>query len=298
MRQNLLKRRMEEGPLNADHLQAALSLHQVETGELHGMTQMGSVGYAETRAEVRTSQLHAADLGHQAKPCKSYEVSDVVGHLVNSSGHDTLTQESKLPFFMDTLSGLEVRSSLLSREEKSVLQLMELRAKTARIRQSLPEWVRNGLVPPRRNAPSSAVQVGITPIAAVLAGNIANCSDNHAVQISCDVQADLGFLNDFMRTAAQPESQQKVLERLFLVVEQDACITRDEQQPASVSGWQAELAREDLRLTPTPPSGIGSSLAWLPCALAQCVSNSLRAVMGACCSGLGCLTCLVSGNRD
>ena len=36
-------------------------------------------------------------------------------------------------------------------EEKSALQLMELRAKTARIRQSLPEWVKNGLVPPRLN---------------------------------------------------------------------------------------------------------------------------------------------------
>jgi hypothetical protein len=294
VRQNLLKRRMEEGPLNADHLKAALSLQQIEKGEMHDMTQMGLIGHvAETGAEVGTIQLHAVDQGHQAKPCD-------LGHLVFTSGHDALTQESKSQFFMDTISGLEVRSSLLSREEKSALQLMELRAKTARIRQSLPEWVRNGLVPPRHNTPSSAIPAGTTPFAAVLAENIANCSDNQsyqtgkgAVLISCNMQADLGFLNDFIPTEAQPKLHQEAMESLFLSVE----ITKDEQQPASVSGWQEEPLAE-RRLSPTQPSGSGSSLAWLACALAKCVSNCLRAVIGACCSGLGCLTGSVSGNRD
>jgi hypothetical protein len=305
MRLTLLQRRIEEGPLNADHLKASQSLQQIEKGESHAVTQMGPIGHSETRAEVGTSRLCAADMGHQAKPYEGCEVSNVasVSHLVFSSGHDTFAQESKSPFFMDTISGLEVRSSLLSRKEKSALQLMELRAKTARIRQSLPEWVRNGLVPPRRNPSPPAVQAGTTPLAAVLAENIANCSDNQAgrgaVQISCNVQADLGFLNDFMPAAAQPKLQQEALESLFFGVEQYADITRDEQQPASASGWQAEpLAGEVLRLSPTPPSGTGSSLAWLSCALAQYVSTCLQAVMGACCSGLGCLTSLLSGNRD
>ena len=306
MRQNLLKKRIEEGPLNADHLKAALSLHLVEKGELHDVTQMNPVGHAETRSELETNQLYAAYESHQAKQYESCEVSNVVGGLVFSSGHDALAQEIKSQSFMDTISGLEVRSSLLSilsREEKSALQLMELRAKTARIRQSLPEWVRNGLVPPLCNRSPPAVPAGSTPLAAVLAENIANCSDSQAgrgaVQISCNVQADLGFLNDFMPAAVQPKLQQEAKESLFLHVDQYADITRVEQQPESASSWQAEpLAGEVLRLSPTPSLGIGSSLAWLFCSLSNCVSNCLLAVMGSCCSGLGCQTSLVSGNRD
>ena len=303
MRQNLLKKRIEEGPLNADHLKAALFLHQVEKGELHDVTQIASIGHAETGSAVGASQVYAAVRGHHAKPYESCDVSNSVGHQVFSAGHDALAQEIKSTFFMDTISGLEVRSSLLSREEKSALQLMELRAKTARIRQSLPEWVRNGLVPPRHNPSPPAVPAGTTLLAAVLAENVANCSHNQAgrdaVQISCNVQADLGFLNDFMPAAAPPKLHEEALESVFLRVEQYADITRDEQQPASASGWQVEpLAGEVLRLSPTPPSGTGSSLAWLFSALALCVSNCLRAVMGACCSGLGCLTSRVSGNRD
>ena len=183
------------------------------------------------------------------------------------------------------------------------MQLMELRAKTARIRQSLPEWVRNGLVPPQHSPSPPAVPAGTTLLAAVLAENIADCSDNQAgrgaIQISCNVQADLGFLNDFMPSAAPPKLQEEALENLFLRVEQYADITRVEQQPESASSWQAEpLAGEVLRLSPTPSLGIGSSLAWLFCSLSNCVSNCLLAVMGSCCSGLGCQTSFVSGNRD
>jgi hypothetical protein len=309
MRQNLLTKRIEEGPLNADHLKAVLSLNQVEKGELHELTRMGPIGHAETQAgsAVGASQVYAAVRGHHAKPYESCDVSNVVGQQVFSAGHDSdaLAQEIKSTFLMDTISGLEVRSSLLSREEKSALQLMELRAKTARIRQSLPEWVRNGLVPPRHNPSPPAAPAGTTLFAAVLAENIANCSDNQAgrgaIQISCNVQADLGFLNDFMPRAAPPKLQdsEEALENLFLRVEQYADITRDEQKPASASGRKVEpLAGEVLRLSPTPPSAARSSLAWLFSALAQCVSNCLRAVIGACCSGLGCLTSRVSGNRD
>jgi hypothetical protein len=70
---------------------------------------------------------------------------------------------------------------------------------------------------------------------------------------------------------------------------------RDEQL-VTMSGWQEEpLAGDTVR----PPSRIGSSLAWLSRALAQCVSNCLQAVMGVCYSGLGCLTqaCRLTRNQ-
>jgi hypothetical protein len=305
MRKGLLEKRIKEGPLDADQLSSVLSFNQVDSGDLKDLTLMGPIGHA--RAEVGASQLYAAGLDHQAKQYETCEVSSSVGTLLDSAGHGDLGQESKAPFFTDAISGLEVRSSLLTREEKSALQLMELRAKTARIRQSLPEWVRNGLVPPRRKPfPLAAVAVVVEnpSLATVLAENIANCTDYNtgggAVQISCKVQADLGFMNAFLPTTEQPKLQQKALESLLFGVEQHADNATGEQQP--VSGWQAgPLAEEVLTLSPTSPSRMASSLAWFSSALAQCVSNCLRAVLGACCSGLDCLIGLcklpVSGHR-
>jgi hypothetical protein len=283
VRKHLLEKRVKEGPLNADHLNAARSLLHVEREEMYDMT----LGHKETVAEAGTRQYYAANLGSQAKHYEGCEVLNVLDDSVVSSGHDTLTQPSKALFFVDSISGLEVRSSLLSREEKSALQLMELRAKTARIRQSLPEWVRNGLVPPRRNP---------SPLAVVLAETIAHQASRDAVQISCNVQADLGFLNDFLPTAVQTKSKQGALEMesLFLGVEQHMDITSDVPQPVTMSGWQEEQLAADARLSPTPPSRIRTPLAWISSALAQCVSNCLQVVMGACLSGLGCLTCLLS----
>jgi hypothetical protein len=51
--------------------------------------------------------------------------------------------------------GQATRISLLSMEEKARMQQLELRLKTDRIRQAIPEWVRQGLLPPRQpEAPS------------------------------------------------------------------------------------------------------------------------------------------------
>ncbi len=291
MRKSLLEKRVKEGPLNAAHLNAALTLAQVEGGTL---PQMGPIVPAEAR---ELGQLNAAGLNHQLKQHESFEVPNIVGDV--AAGHGPLAQEIRAPFFIDTIYGLEVKTSLLSREEKSALQLMELRAKTARIRQSLPEWVKNGLVPPRLTRKPS-------PPAANLAEGLANVADlnvgKDAVQISCRVQADLGFLNDFVPTAAQARLQQDALESQFLNVEQNAIIATDEPQP--VPGWQVGPLKEEVLgpgLSPTPPSRIGSSLAWLSCYLAQCVSSCMRAMLGACSSGLSCLICLVnrpgSGNQ-
>jgi hypothetical protein len=277
MRKCLLEKRIKEGPLNAGHLKATLSLRQAEGATLPEWGPIVPAGSGEQDESV--------------------DIPNNVGDIAEGCG--ILTQENRDLFFIDTISGLEVKTSLLSREERSALQLMELRAKTARIRQSLPEWVKNGLVPPRHNRETS-------PPGAVLAESRTNFADQHAgkgaVQISCSVQADLGFPDDFMPRAAPAKMQQDALESQFLGGEQYVNIAPHEQQPAP--GWQAgplagELAGEVLRLSPAPPSTrkLGSSLAWLSSALSSC----LRALLGACSSGLGCLIrlgkCPGSGNR-
>jgi hypothetical protein len=297
-RKSLLEKRIKEGPLNAAHLNAVPSLRQVDGGNL---PQMGPIVPADAGV---VGQLNVAGLDHEleVKQHESCKVPNSVSAV--AAGHGDLAKEIRAPFFIDTISGLEVKTSLLSREEKSALQLMELRAKTARILQSLPEWVKNGLVPPRLNRKPSP------PANYALAESLANVADwnagNGAVQISCSVQADLGFLKDFSPTAAQARLQQDALESLFLKnVEQNVDIATDEQQP--VQGWQVGPSAEEVLgpgLSPMPPltRRIGSSLAWFSSYFAECVSCFLRAVLGACSSGLGCLICLVKrpgpGNRD
>ncbi len=55
--------------------------------------------------------------------------------------------------------GVEVKSTQPTKQEKAALQLMELRAKTASIKKSLPDWVKDGLVPPKRHpSPPAAVE--------------------------------------------------------------------------------------------------------------------------------------------
>jgi hypothetical protein len=90
------------------------------------------------------------------------------------------------------------------------------------------------------------------------------------LQISSSMQAGVGFMDDFVPTVMQ-------------------AIANDE--PQAVPGWQAGQFKEEVLgpgLSPTPPSSrIGSSLAWFSSSLAQCVSNCLRALLGACSSRLG-----------
>jgi hypothetical protein len=175
------------------------------------------------------------------------------------------------------------------------LQLMELRAKTASIRQSLPDWVRNGLVPPKRNP---------SPLAVVITENLARPADLHtcreAVQISCSVRADIGFLGDFLPPTAQPRLQQDALENLFLgvvteSVEPEKCVDIAVGEPQAFLGWQASSLPGEVpgpRLSSTP--SLRSSLVRLASSFVQYLFNCLAVAAGACCSVLGCL----SGKQD
>jgi hypothetical protein len=262
MRKSLLEKRIKEGPLNAAHLSAALSLCQVEGGNV---PQVCPIIVPAEAGEVL--QLNDAGLDHQVKQHESFEVPINVGDIAAGHGAPPLTKEIRAPFFINTVSVLEVKTSLLSREEKSALHLMELRAKTARILKSVPEWVKNGLVPPRLNSKPS-------PPAAALAESLAKVDNQNAgkgtVQISSSMLAEVGYMNDFVPTVMQ-------------------AIANDE--PQAVPGWQAGQFKEEVLgpgLSPTPPSSrIGSSLAWFSSSLAQCVSSCLRALLGACSSRLG-----------
>ena len=308
MRKHLLEERIKEGPLNTNHLCSVQTLCQLEKGEPDSMR------HTESGAQAELSQLHASSSDHKAKQ-NDVDICEITSQAVVSNQVVSLrncpaAEETKVPFFLDTICGLEVRPSLLSREEKSALQLMELRAKTARIRQSLPEWVKKGLVPPRHTTP---------PLAGALLKKIASVHDHHtskdAVQISCGVQADLGFLNDFFppakpqmqqdeleslflgHTAAKPQMQQDALESLFLghSVEEEQCVDIETEEPKPATD-NVSIAANEYRLSPTPQkqSSFGLSLAYLFSSLSQCLSYCLQAVVGACCSGLSCL----SGHRE
>ncbi len=209
-----------------------------------------------------------------------------VRNLTYSSANGSITQESKPQFLVDMIFGAEVKSTLLSRQEKAALQLMELRAKTASIKKTLPDWVKEGLVPSKRNP---------SPPAAVLTEKITQPADLHAskdaVQISCNVRADLGFLVDVLPPSAQPRLQQEALENLILgvnseSVEPEQCVDIAADEPHVVPGWQAvPLAGEDLTWSYTQ-----SLLARLASALRQCFSNCLLAMIGACRSVLDYLS--------
>jgi hypothetical protein len=288
-RKHLLEQRIKEGPLDANHLWAAQSLSKLERGEssLCELAKMDLSGQLGTRIqpEENISQLGAADLASQAESEQhelcivAHPVSDLVS--VVESGVGTAAMESQAPFFIDMIGGLEVRSSLLTRAEKSALQQMELRAKTAKIRQSLPEWVRNGLAPPRPGP------VSLVPPPAVMEKKVIEGAESHpssmeAVLISCDVRADIGFLSDFMLPAAS-SVQHEILESLFFGEEGNmGIVIGDTQQSA---GRQAALFDEQgPELLPTPQSGVRAVLAWLSSVFAQSLTCCVRAVLGTCCS--------------
>jgi hypothetical protein len=287
MRKHLLEIRIKEGPLNANHFNAAQSLGRVEPGELDLLSKVSPavIELSETRVQALIGQPHCViDLDHQGKEYRIPDGSNLMRNLTLSSSHGTLTHESKL---QDLIFGVEVKSTLLSRQEKAALQLMELREKTASIRQSLPDWVKNGLVPPKRNP---------SPLATVLQENLAKPADpdacKDAVQISCSVREDLGFLGDILPPTAQPRSQQEAPENLFLGVDSESVVP-DQCVDIAVGeqhGWQASPLPGDApgsMLSMKPPSR--SLLARFVGSLVQCLSNCLAGVAGSCRSVLSFL---------
>jgi hypothetical protein len=106
----------------------------------------------------------------------------------------------------DSFPGQATRISLLSMEEKARVQQLELRLKTDRILQAIPEWVRQGLLPPPRQ-PEAPSPGSLPPPAGGGGGgggdsqsppgpstSMGGVHSDRPVLISSSMCADLGFL--------------------------------------------------------------------------------------------------------
>jgi hypothetical protein len=93
MRKSLLEKRIKEGPLNAAHLSAALSLCQVEGGNV---PQVCPIIVPAEVGEVL--QLNDAGLDHQVKQHESFEVPINVGDIVQGMAPPPSPRKSGLHF--------------------------------------------------------------------------------------------------------------------------------------------------------------------------------------------------------
>jgi hypothetical protein len=293
-RKSLLQKRTLEGPLTLDHLCALETLMKLEVE----ISKEGNMG-------VRLED-HEFD--------KNIKLENPMGHELEGYSMETTTSpEIKSSFMVDVISSVEIKSSLFSTEEKAALQLMELRAKTNRIRQSLPDWVKEGLVPPRRQALQEP---------SVLSDDIElnHGAESGAVVISCSVRADIGFVSDRFTPSVQyhdtaSSQQQQALENVFLQnvaisegslpsscdVRADLVFLTDAVTPAAANVLDGVYLLQDpnIAISEEPsnfrrvfepsgstllakPSGIKAWIVWLVNTLLRCLASCLSTVLGFC----------------
>jgi hypothetical protein len=209
-RKALLEERVKQGPLSSRHLDAVSSL---EAYEMQGVLAL-SVNQPQPDCESLAS---VSDLPQSGRATSYSLLTSTEPQVASQPDHDklgcihpdsfhgipaesglsgsieamdasALPVEGSAPFFDTNISGIEVTSSLLSRDEKARIQQVELKIKTDRIRRSIPEWVRQGLLPPLQFHPLKAAGGRSSP-----------------VLISSSVRADLGFLGG-MEAPKPPQS--------------------------------------------------------------------------------------------
>jgi hypothetical protein len=310
-RKRLLEKRIKTGPLDANHLRAVRSLRIFGTlgRGRGGETRADSPMLNETVAITESGSMSAVNREHRSgAAAKQQEASEICSSdLVFLTSNGVIIQDHNAPFFVDNIFGLEIKPSLQNREEQSALQLVELRAKTANIRRSLPDWVRNGLMPPRHNP---------SPSANMLSDRFHKDTHRDAVQISCEVRADLGFFMASDQPSLQPAGSNPVpdlescgvradlgfpglmdseqpslppvgsnplsdLERIFLDVRVNGDIVAEEI--SSKTEWQeATVYLESLTLRDRPSSNPWLSLTWISNTL-QHLSLRLLGLLDACC---------------
>jgi hypothetical protein len=332
-RRRLLEERIQCGPLSANHLGAARSLAQ--TAHAEGTEQLAGAearvlphwGFAALDpAQVQCSEVlsrtqlagaEACEALHddvlQAGPQSSAVQESTTAPIEQTTPRDevifaeadpSVTSSTGAALLFKEISGLETSSSLLSNQEKAALQLIELRAKTACIRQSLPDWVKKGLVPPRRNLSPPVTSLGqqllqIGRAAERASGDPHNAhTTRDALQISCEVRADIGFLSNLLQPAARAKSHLESMERrLFgeeLPADASASAGLNSPSPSARQAGAAPLPDEGVpndmnlaghgsrpRREPTPlPSP--SLMARLLGAVAHLVSRCAEAVFSVC----------------
>jgi hypothetical protein len=303
-RRLLLETRIRQGPLDAEHLSAAQLLAQTEeAGKIEGLLafQASHTLHQDVETGPQNSTVQKDLREHTTLYAEVVLAELNLATTPSPSGAVATGRRHVAPNFKDLIAGLETPSSLLSHEEKSALQLIELRAKTARIKQGLPDWVKKGLVPPRRNRSPPAIRLE-QQLASHTVGRD-SCATRDALQISCDVRADIGFLSSNLQPASPIRPGRDSIERLLFGEERrvEAFSCRDDR---STPGLQAEaqasaplpdegLERivpyqtdaESAAAGPAPPPPAPSLLARFFGALGKLLSACMDAMLSLCRGG-------------
>ena len=181
-RRTLLEQRMRQGPLSSSHLGAVADLAKYDQGEiLQDKAVLPAGAPADSQTADAEISITAAERPEVAAPAKGEPTVE-----------SPTSSQAKTPLHDHKIAELEIRSdrsALLSKEEKARLQRLELKIKTDKIRQSIPEWVRRGLLPPRKEIkPHQPAVVSDSP-----------------VLISSAVRADLVYLVSTNPTVSPPK---------------------------------------------------------------------------------------------
>jgi hypothetical protein len=244
-RKALLEERVNQGPLSSRHLNAvssleaydmqgdiAISVNDQPQPDCESLASVSDLPQSERAISnsllTSTEPQGTSQPDHYKLDCmppaslQGVTAESGLSGRIEAKDVSALPIEGSAPFFDTNISGLEVTSSLLSRHEKARIQQVELKIKTDRIRRSIPEWVRQGLLPPLQFHSLKAAGGRSSP-----------------VLISSSVRADLGFIG-VMEAPKPPKS-------LFLYDSEPTTELISEQRLAfvtstgPVSGEQVEV---------------------------------------------------------
>jgi hypothetical protein len=201
-RRRLLQQRVHEGPLRPRHLAAVQELARLRASlQGDGLLQSNATllqDQVDSNVQVVHSShslLSETSIRANDNDLKTTRLQTQVS--VDLIGPDDTSPElrARINRTMPGEQSIEPMSvrrvPLLSREDKeAALELLELLENTAKIRRSLPEWVRGGLLPP----PSTAANP-----------QLPSTGDKDAAVITCNVTADVVFLDDALHVSRAKE---------------------------------------------------------------------------------------------
>jgi hypothetical protein len=202
-RRRLLEQRLHDGPLRPRHLAAVQELTRLRASlQGDGLLQSNETllqevvdsnvpAFDSAPPQLSETSIRADDGDLKTTRLQMQAPMDLIGPDDTAPELRARINPSMPGTPSIMIEPLSVRRvPLLSREDKEALELVELLENTAKIRRSLPEWVRSGLLPPPRTAANPKLQ---------------STGDKDAVVISCNVTADVVFLNDALHVSRAKE---------------------------------------------------------------------------------------------
>ena len=198
-RRRLLEQRLHDGPLGPRHLAAVQELMGLRASPQGNGLLQSNATLLQDEVDSNVQIVAPSPLSETSTRANDDDLKTTLLQThasVDPIGPDDTAPELRartnpsMPM-RPSIEPLSVRRvPLLSREDKEALELVELLENTAKIRRNLPEWVRSGLLPPPRTAANP---------------QLPSTGDKDAVVISCNVTADVVFLNDAVHVSRAKE---------------------------------------------------------------------------------------------